>query len=114
MADALTNPAASNKSFVIGGPDCITQGDFLNMIAKEAGIKANYTEGVSKEQLIERVKKNPQQSFFTAEQLQDFLNDSIIDHNPIKETFGITFQRVEEYLKKAVPEVKAALSKQQK
>jgi len=114
MADALTNPAASNKTFAIGGPDCVMQGDFLNMIAKEAGINAHYTEGVSKEQLIERVKANPQKSFFTAEQLQDFLNDSVIDHTPIKETFGITFQRVGEYLKKAVPEVKAALAKQQK
>jgi uncharacterized protein YbjT (DUF2867 family) len=114
MIDALTNPAASNKSLEIGGPDCVTQGDFLNMIAREAGIQAHYTEGVSKEQLIERIKANPQKSFFTAEQLQDFLNDSIIDHNPIKEIFGITFQRVGDYLKKTVPEVKAALAKEQK
>ena len=65
-------------------------------------------------EIIERVKENPQQSFFTAEQLQDFLNDSVSNHTPIKETFGITFQRVGDYLKKAVPEVKAAMAKQQK
>jgi len=60
------------------------------------------------------VKSNPQQSFFTAEQLQDFIIDSTIDHNVIKEIFGIRFQRVGEYIKKAVPEVKAALAKQEK
>jgi len=114
MVDALTNPAASNKSLRVGGPDCITQGELLNMIAKEAGIKANYTEGISKEQLIEMAKSNPQKSFFTAEQLQDFINDSVIDHNLIKEIFGIEFQRVKDYIKKAVPEVKAALAKQEK
>jgi hypothetical protein len=38
---------------------------------------------VSKEQLIEMVKNNPQQSFFTAEQIQDFIVDSIIDHTEI-------------------------------
>lgn len=113
MVDALTNPAASNKTFDIGGPDCITLGALLNMIAREAGIEASYTQGVSKEELIERVRKNPQQSFFTAEQLEDFLNDSIIDHTPIRETFGVPFERVEAYLKKAVPAVKAALAKQQ-
>ena len=112
MVDALTNQAASNKSLEIGGPECITQGDLLNMIAKEAGINANYTEGVSKEQLIERIKKNPEKSFFTPDQIQDFLNDSVIDHTPIKEIFGIEFQPLGEYLKKAVPEVKAALEKQ--
>jgi hypothetical protein len=112
MVDALTNQAASNKSLEIGGPECMTQGDLLNMIAKEAGINANYTEGVSKEQLIERIKSNPEKSFFTPDQIQDFLNDSVIDHTPIKEIFGIEFQPVGEYLKKAVPEVKAALEKQ--
>lgn len=112
MVDALTNPKASNKTLEIGGPDCITQGDLLNMIAREAGIKATYTEGVSKEQLIARIKENPQQAFFTAEQLQDFLIDKKIDHRVIKDIFGIEFQRVGEYLKKAVPEVKAALAQQ--
>ena len=111
MVDALTNLKASNKTLEIGGPDCITQGDLLNMIAKEAGIKANYTEGVSKEQLIAMVKSNPQKAFFTAEQLQDFLIDKKIDHAPIQEIFGIKFQTVGEYLKQAVPAVKEALAK---
>lgn len=114
MIDALSNPAASNKTLRIGGPDCITQGDLLNMIAKEAGIKANYTQGVSKEQLIEMVKNNPQKSFFTAEQIKDFINDSKLDHREIKEIFGIEFQRVEDFLKKAVPVVKASMGKQGK
>jgi NADH dehydrogenase len=111
MVAALVNPKASNKTLEIGGPDCITQGDLLNMIAKEAGIKANYTEGVSKEQLIAMVKSNPQKAFFTAEQLQDFLIDKKIDHAPIHEIFGIKFQTVGEYLKQAVPAVKEALAK---
>jgi len=84
------------------------------MIAKEAGVNANYTKGVSKEQLIERVKSNPEKSFFTAEQLQDFINDSKIDHNVIKAIFGIEFQRVGDYIKKTVPKVKASLAKQKK
>jgi len=111
MVDALTNPKAVNKSLEIGGPDCITQGDLLNMIAKEAGIKANYTEGVSKEQLIEMVKANPQRSFFSAEQIRDFINDTILDHKVIKDMFGIEFQSVRDFIKKAVPEVKAAMAK---
>lgn len=114
MVGAADNPAASNKTLKIGGPDCVTQGDILNMIAKEAGINANYTKGVSKEQLIERVKSNPQQSFFTTEQLQDFIIDSKIDHSVIKEIFGVEFQRVGEYIKKAVPRVKDILAKQNK
>ena len=81
------------------------------MIAKEAGIKAKYTEGVSKEQLIAMVKSNPQKAFFTAEQLQDFLIDKKIDHAPIQEIFGITFQTVGEYLKQAVPAIKESLAK---
>ena len=113
MVDALTNPKSANKSLEIGGPDCITQGDLLNMIAKEAGIKANYTEGVSKEQLIEMVKANPQKSFFTAEQIKDFMNDTILDHKGIKDIFGIEFQHVSDFVKKAVPAVKAAMAKQQ-
>ncbi len=110
MADALTNPKASNKSLEIGGPDCITQGDLLNMIAKEAGINAHYTKGVSKEELIARVKSNPQQAFFTAEQLEDFLIDKKIDHGIIQNIFGVTFQPVADYLKTAVPAIKAALA----
>lgn len=111
MVDALTNPKASHKTLEIGGPDCITQGDLLNMIAQEAGINAHYTEGVSKEQLIAMVKNNPQKAFFTAEQLQDFLIDKKIDHSVIQEIFGIKFQTVGEYLKQAVPAVKEALAK---
>lgn len=114
MIDALNNKAASNKTLRIGGPDCITQGDLLNMIAKEAGIKANYTQGVSKEQLIEMVKSNPQKSFFTPEQIKDFINDSKLDHATINHIFGIPFQRVEDFLKKAVPAVKASMTKQEK
>ena len=113
MVDALTNPKAQNKSLEIGGPDCITQGDLLNMIAKEAGIKANYTEGVSKEQLIEMVRANPQRSFFTAEQIKDFINDTILDHKVIKDIFGIEFQHVGDFIKQVVPQVKAAMAKQQ-
>jgi hypothetical protein len=81
------------------------------MIAKEAGIKAHYTEGVSKEELIARLKSNPQKAFFTAEQLQDFLIDKKIDHKPIQEIFGIKFQPVGEFLKQAVPAIKEALAK---
>lgn len=114
MADALENPAASNKSLSIGGPESITQGDLLNMIASEAGTKADYTEGISKEQLIEQVKSNPERSFFTPEQIQDFINDNIIDHNIIKKIFGLEFQTVGDYLKKAVPAVKAAMAEQAK
>ena len=114
MVAAVDTPAASNKTLPIGGPDCITQEEALNMIAKEAGINANYTKGMSKEQLIDMVKKNPQQSFFSAEQLQDFIIDSKIDHTVIKEIFGIEFQRVGNYIKDAVPRVKAAMAKQGK
>ncbi len=114
MVDALTNPKAANKSLEIGGPDCITQGDLLNMIAKEAGIKANYTEGVTKEQLIEMVKANPQKSFFTAEQIKDFINDTILDHKVIKDIFGIEFQHVSEFIKNIVPAVKASMAPQGK
>ena len=114
MVVAVDSPAASNKTLSMGGPDCITQGDVLNMIAKEAGVNAHYTKGFSKEQLIESVKNNPKKSFFTAEQLQDFIIDSKIDHNIIKETFRVEFQRVEDYIKEAIPRVKAALAKQGK
>lgn len=114
MVDAVENPSASNKTLSMGGPDCITQGELLNMIAKEAGVNANYTKGVSKEQLIERVKSNPEKSFFTAEQLQDFIMDSKIDHTIIKEIFGVEFQRVGDYIKETVPKVKAAMVKQGK
>ena len=114
MVSATNNPAASNKTISMGGPDCLTQGELLNMIAKEAGVNATYTKGFSKEQLIEMVKKNPQQSFFTAEQLQDFIVDSKINHSVIKEMFGVEFQSVGDYIKEAVSKVKAALSKQTK
>jgi len=114
MVGAVNNPKASNKILQMGGPDCITQGEVLNIIAQEAGVKANYSKGVSKEQLIERVKSNPQQSFFTAEQLNDFIIDSKIDHRVIKEIFGVEFERVRDYIKKAVPRVKAAMATQAK
>jgi NADH dehydrogenase len=114
MVDALTNPAASNRTLSIGGPESITQGELLNMIAKEAGTNAIYTRGVSKEQLIEGIKKNPRSGFFTPEQLQDFISDSTINHKPIKDIFNIEFQRVGDYIQKAVPKVKAALAQQTK
>jgi len=114
MVQSLDNPRASRLTLEIGGPDCITQGDLLNMIARVAGIQTTYTEGVSKEQLIAMAKSNPQKGFFTAEQLQDFINDMKIDHKPVLEMFGVKFQTLEDYLQKAVPRVKAALEQQQK
>jgi len=114
MVDALTNPKASNKTLEIGGPDCITSAELLNMIAKEAGINTTYTEGVSKEQLIEMVKSNPQKSFFSVEMIKDFYNDKRLDFKIIHEIFGIEFQRVGDYIKETVPGVKAALAKQGK
>ena len=60
------------------------------------------------------VKNNPQKSFFTAEQIKDFINDSKLDHTVTKEIFGIEFQRVEDFLKKAVPIVKDSMAKQEK
>ena len=114
MVDALTNPKASHKTLEIGGPDCITSAELLNMIAKEAGIHTTYTEGVSKEQLIEMVKSNPQKSFFSVEMIKDFYNDKRLDFKIIDEIFGIEFQRVGEYIKETVPKVKAALAKQGK
>jgi len=114
MVGAVDNPTASSKTLQIGGPDCVTQGEVLNIIAKEAGVNANYTKGSSKKHLIAMVKNDPQQSFFTAEQLQNFIIDSKIDHNVIKDTFGVEFERVGDYIKKAVPRVKDALAKQPK
>jgi len=114
MVSAVDNPKASNKTVTMGGPDCLTQGELLNMIAKEAGLKANYTTGMSKEALIQSIKANPQQSFFTAEQISDFIVDSKIDHSVIKNMFGVEFQRVGDYLKQAVPRVKTAMASQQK
>ena len=108
------NPKAANKSLSIGGPKAITHGELLNLIAKEAGINANYTEGISKEELIEQVRNNPGRSFFTPEQMQDFINDNTIDHSVIKDIFGIDFQTVEEFMKEAVPQVKAAMAGQAK
>jgi hypothetical protein len=114
MVDALTNPKASHKTLEIGGPDCITSAELLNMIAKEAGIHTTYTEGVSKEQLIEMVKSNPQKSFFSVEMIKDFYNDKRLDFKIIDEIFGIEFQRVGDYLKETVPKVKTAIAKQGK
>ncbi len=110
----LIMPKPPARPCPIGGPDCITQGELLSMIAKEAGIKATYTKGVTKEALIQRVRSNPQQSFFTAEQIQDFIVDSKIDHTAIIDLFGIEFQRVADYIRQAVPRVQAAMAGQQK
>ncbi|MCX8043594.1 MAG: NAD(P)H-binding protein [Desulfobacterota bacterium] len=110
MVLALDNPRAAFLTLEIGGPDCITQGELLNMIARIAGIQATYTEGVSKEQLIAMVRANPQQGFFTAEQLEDFIVDKMIDHKPVYELFGIPFQTVKAYLQETVPRIKAALN----
>jgi len=114
MVSAVDNPKASNKTVAIGGPDRLTQGELVNMIAREAGLKANYTAGMSKEALIQSIKANPQQSFFTAEQISDFIVDSKIDHSVIKNMFGVEFQRVGDYIKQAVPRVKAAMAGQPK
>ena len=111
MVSALDNPKASLMTIEIGGPDCITSCDLLNMIAREAGIHTTYTEGVPKEQLVEMAKNSTHKGFFTAEQIQDFLIDKRIDHGPVRDMFGFTFQKIEDYLKEAVPRVKAALSK---
>jgi len=108
MVSAADNPKASNKTIVIGGPDYITLGDLLNMVAKEAGIEATYTCGVSKEALMQSIKKNPGQSLFTARQIEDFMVDSKIDHRAIHDMFGFEFQRVEDYIRQAVPRVQAA------
>ncbi|MEI6128045.1 MAG: SDR family oxidoreductase [Pseudomonadota bacterium] len=112
MVRALDNPRAARMTMEIGGPDCITQGDLLNMIARVAGIKTTYTEGVSKEQLVAMIKSSPQKGFFTAEQIQDFVIDKSIDHAQVRDIFGIDFERIEDYLKKAVPRAKAALAQQ--
>ncbi len=114
MVSAVENPKASNKTITMGGPDCLTQGELLNMIAREAGLKAHYTTGMSKEALIQSIKANPQQSFFTAEQISDFIVDSKIDHSVIRDMFGVEFQRVGDYIKQAVPRVKAAMASQPK
>ncbi len=110
MVSAMDNPMASNTTIVIGGPDCITLGDLLNMIVKEAGIEAYYTRGVSKEALMQSIKKNPAQSLFTARQIEDFIVDSKIDHAALRDMFGLEFQRVEDYIRQAVPRVQAALA----
>jgi NADH dehydrogenase len=114
MVSAADNPKASNKTIAMGGPDCLTQGELLHMIAREAGVKANYTTGMSKEALIQSIKANPQQSFFTAEQISDFIVDSKIDHSVIRDMFGVAFQRVGDYLRQSVPRVKAAMASQPK
>lgn len=110
MVSALDNPRASRMTIEIGGPDCITSQDLLNMIARKAGIQTTYTEGVSKEQLVARIKSNAQKGFFTAEQIQDFILDKRIDHAPVRDLFGIDFETIAEYLETAVPRVQAALA----
>lgn len=110
MVNALDNPRASRMTIEIGGPDCITLCELLNMIAHEAGIQTTYTEGVSKEQLVEMVKNSLRKGFFTAEQIQDFITDKRIDHAPVRDMFGIAFEKVEDYLKKAIPRVREALA----
>jgi NADH dehydrogenase len=114
MASAADNPKASNKTITMGGPDCITLGALLNMIAKEAGINAHYTEGVGKEALMQSIKKNPVQSLFTARQIEDFMVDSKIDHRAIRNMFGLEFQRVGDYIRQAVPRVQAAMASHRK
>lgn len=114
MVSAVDNPKTSRKTLTIGGPDCITLGDLLNMIAGEAGLKAHYTTGVSKEVLLKSIRNNPGQSLFTAEQIQGFIVDSKIDHAAIRDMFGVEFQRVEDYIRQAVPRVQAVMASQQK
>ena len=114
MVSALDNSRASNITLEIGGPDCITQGDLLNMIARIAGIQTTYTEGVSKQELIAMVRADPQKGFFTAEQLEDFIIDKRIDHKPVQEIFGVPFQTVEAYLKTAVPRIQTLMEQQEK
>jgi len=111
LVDSVENPAAVNKTIRMGGPDSLTYGEFLTMIAKEAGINAHYTKGVSKEALIEGIRKNPEKRVFTPEQIQDVILDSIIDFKQIQAIFNIEFHRLEDYLKVAVPRVRTALSK---
>ena len=110
LADAVENPAAENKTIRMGGPDCLTWGEFLTMIAKEAGINAHYTKGISKEALIEGIRKNPGNRVFSPEQIQDVLFDSVIDFKQIHDIFNMEFQRVADFLREAVPRVRAALS----
>ncbi|MCP4199230.1 MAG: NAD(P)H-binding protein [Proteobacteria bacterium] len=110
MADAVDNPGASNKSITMGGPDIITTKELLDMIVKVAGIDADYTQGVSKEQLIDNLKKNP--GPFSVEQLEDILFDSPIEHGPIKEIFKFEFHRIQDFINEAVPMVKAAMEQQ--
>ena len=110
LADAVENPAAENKTIRMGGPDCLTWGEFLTMIAQQAGINAHYTKGISKEALIEGIRKNPGNRVFSPEQIQDVLFDSVIDFKQIHDIFNMDFQRVEDFLREAVPRVKAALA----
>ena len=94
LADAVENPAAENKTIRMGGPDCLTWGE-LTMIAKKLGINAHYTKGISKEALIEGIRKNPGNRVFSPEQIQDVLFDSVIDFTQIHDIFNMDFQRVE-------------------
>jgi len=109
MVDALTNKKASNMRIMMGGKETITQGDLLNMIAKEAGIDTIYRKGTSKEELINRARENPAKSFFKPDEIDDFLNDNVIDHQPIVDIFGFEFQTIADYLKTAILEVKETL-----
>ena len=112
MISALDNDRSSGRTISIGGPDIITQGELLTMIAREAGINARYTRGISKQQLVEQAGGNPQAGFFTPEQLQDFINDSSVDHGPVRDMFGIEFQHVGDYIRLAVPRVRALMQQQ--
>jgi NADH dehydrogenase len=114
MVLAADNPKASNKIIPIGGPDCITLSDLLHMIAKEAGFKAHFTSSVSKEVLLQSIQNNLRQSLFTARQIQDFMLDSTIDHAAIRDMFGVEFQRMGDYIRQAVPRVRAAMAGRQK
>lgn len=109
LTDAVENPAAENKTIRMGGPDSLTWGEFLTMIAKQAGIKAHYTKGISKEALIEGIRKNPGNRVFSPEQIQDVLFDSVINFKQIHDIFNMEFQRVGDFLREAIPRVQAAL-----
>ena len=114
MVDVLSNPKADNVRLLTGGPETITQGDLLNMIAKKAGINANYTKGASREELIERARQHPEKSFFSPEEIQDFYTEKDGDYSAAQEIFDFPFQRVEDYLNIAVPEVIATFAEKKR
>ncbi len=113
LVDALTNSKASHLRLRIGGPETLRLGEILNMIVREAGIDTTYTQGTSKEDLIEMVKDSPDQSFFSPEEIQDFFKDRVIDHRQVKAVFDFEFQKVIDYIRKTVPEVKESMAAQQ-